>query len=814
VAVEQRIELISVKLHHPLQSIEYLCYNFSIAFRSGQMAVRYNNDSEILYEMESKQGATLLPLNTYIHTDKKGFKRLYVLSLPQRVFMFLEDAKCCILSSYFVTFMLFTITFNLFVFISSTLPAFNDTPANCFAPACNDEALCPGTMICEPMPQAWTQTVEFICVVIFTVDYFLRMCTVWAVPPRLSNTLLKVKKSTEHKMNSLFTSNEPSLKDELFAHVKLALSESELDSEMLIRTDRSKSVAQCASLNGLDGAARATRAISINGNSRLQFRRSDDSDIETSDDESGSNDNVSVSQLHSMDSHEDGTNFDDGYVLSDMNVPVRSTEYSSLTDQAASGAVSRRGSIYDNDFLAKRYSVKTKFHYQKQDNLADLDRKSRGMDKSHKYSGAYKTWVYAKKMLNIIDLLSILPFYVEKFVDASNSTSLSIVRILRLARVFRVFKVGKGNAGVQMLGKTVYVSMPALSLLAFFIVLGVILIGALIFFIEGGEFIVNNDYPSGAYLINDFFGKSVRTAYTSIISSIYWAVVVTTTTGYGDLVPMSFMGKFIAIVGAYYGVLLLALPITVIGNNFDKILNAQQGRDNEKFIYECLVGITRTLDLEYRARAQMAPPPSSAYKMTMVTAVISTFDSTKQFLLKDAITNANRAQAYKRRADAAQKQAIMRIKKESVSIARSAAERSGNQENATTTQSEMSDDISEESEEAYEWLGQSEDFQPDNHGADANGDPENVSRTDFQIWASKTGLNHVKHNSLKPLEQAKMVGITWNRMPKMPDKTYLNHYADKAGVPLGGQTPAKELEQARQDLNEAIAEWSALFATS
>ena len=45
--------------------------------------------------------------------------------------------------------------------------------------------------------------------------------------------------------------------------------------------------------------------------------------------------------------------------------------------------------------------------------------------------------------------------------------------------------------------------------------------------------------------------------------------------------------------------------------------------------------------MEYRARAKLAPVPSSAYKMTLVTAIISTFDSTKQTLLKDAISSAN-----------------------------------------------------------------------------------------------------------------------------------------------------------------------------
>jgi len=772
-------------------------------------------------EMENKQGQCWLPSNIYIHTDKKGFKRLYVLSLAQRVFMFFEDPKFCILGSYFVTFMLLIITFNLFTFIASTLPAFNYSPTDCLNPACDHGPLCPNTKVCEPVAKEWTAVVEFSCVIVFTVEYGIRMLIVWTVPPRLSNTLKKAKKNNEHQMNSLFTTNEPTVKDELFAHVKLALSESELDSVMLVRTERNNSTTAYPSLNAM--ALERKRSFSAGCVTKLEREKDE---LDSSDNDSGSHDNVtdkiSVGELRLMDEHADGSNYDDGFALPNMNKPVQQAEYSSLTDQPRSEMNRHKGSIYDNDFLAKRYSVKNKFNYQTEDDLARLDQKSRGMDKSHRYSGIYKTNAYFWKMLNIIDLLSILPFYAERFVDSNNSTSLSIIRILRLARVFRIFKIGKGNAGVQMLGKTVYVSMPALSLLAFFIVLGVILIGALIFFIEGGEFTVSPEFPTGAFVISGFFGETVRTAYTSIIASIYWAVVVTTTTGYGDMVPMSFFGKLIAIAGAYYGVLLLALPITVIGNNFDKILNAQQGRDNEQFIYESLVGITRSLDLEYQARARLAPPPSSAYKMTMVTAVINTFDSTKQTLLKDAIMEANRAQAHKRRVEEASNKHSARMKKQSLaaetvrgrSLAAEAGQNSDSELNEKEKQNvdtQFEDNLSVESsegEDMYAWLGEPEEIVA--LAADVKVACSSTAAAPPVRKAPAPRKATYEVNPLKPLEQPKMAGITWSRMPKMPDKTHLNRYAGGKN-PKSGLTAAEELEQASRDLSSAIADWKALF---
>ena len=57
------------------------------------MPLRYNNEqsAQVLKDIEAVQGNSWLPRSVYLHTDKKGFKRLYMLSPLQRVFMFYED---------------------------------------------------------------------------------------------------------------------------------------------------------------------------------------------------------------------------------------------------------------------------------------------------------------------------------------------------------------------------------------------------------------------------------------------------------------------------------------------------------------------------------------------------------------------------------------------------------------------------------------------------------------------------------------------------------------------------------------------------
>jgi hypothetical protein len=240
------------------------------------------------------------------------------------------------------------------------------------------------------------------------------------------------------------------------------------------------------------------------------------------------------------------------------------------------------------------------------------------------------------------------------------------------------------------------------------------------------------------------------------------------------MVPFSFAGKLVAILCAYYGFLLLALPITVIGNNFDKILNAQQGRDNEQFIYECLVGITRSIDVEYRARAKLAPVPSNAYKMTLVTAIISTFDSTKQTLLKDSILAANRTANSKRREDMASNQEAREADTSSKPV-------------------------------------------------DARRRASWVHDTDAAIHETQSASSHSIGKEAAPSEDKpagiftaatmkdQMAGISWDRMPSMPaKKTNKSHFQSSTHTRIG-KTAQEELRLASEEMRAATAEWEKLF---
>lgn len=177
--------------------------------------------------------------------------------------------------------------------------------------------------------------------------------------------------------------------------------------------------------------------------------------------------------------------------------------------------------------------------------------------------------------MNIIDVVAIVPFYIE--LATSSGSSIAIVRVLRLARMLRIFKASKYNEGTKLLSQTIWRSLPALSLLFFFTALGVVLFGSLIFFMEGGKYEVSAEFPDGAYVRSDLVGGSEVTPYTSIPVACYWVIVTATTVGFGDLYPTSGGGRLVACICMYIGLLVLALPITVVGSNFTMVYEVSSG---------------------------------------------------------------------------------------------------------------------------------------------------------------------------------------------------------------------------------------------
>ncbi|KAG9347319.1 hypothetical protein JZ751_004886 [Albula glossodonta] len=157
--------------------------------------------------------------------------------------------------------------------------------------------------------------------------------------------------------------------------------------------------------------------------------------------------------------------------------------------------------------------------------------------------------------LNIIDFVSILPFYATLAfvtVDEENEELENVgkvVQILRLMRIFRILKLARHSVGLRALGSTLRHSYHEVGLLVLFLSVGISIFSVLIYFVE------KEDKESDLH---------------TIPVGWWWATISMTTVGYGDTCPVTLAGKMVATLCIITGLLVVALPITIIFNKFSK----------------------------------------------------------------------------------------------------------------------------------------------------------------------------------------------------------------------------------------------------
>lgn len=111
----------------------------------------------------------------------------YTLDRIQRIFILFEHPGSCQLGILTALFTALIVLLNIIVFIIASCPSYQETPATCDSPACdNDPILCPGRMICQPIPRYTYQHIETACIICFTAHYLIRVLTCWSVTPRLA----------------------------------------------------------------------------------------------------------------------------------------------------------------------------------------------------------------------------------------------------------------------------------------------------------------------------------------------------------------------------------------------------------------------------------------------------------------------------------------------------------------------------------------------------------------------------------------------------------------------------------------------------
>ncbi|EFI27342.1 hypothetical protein CC1G_14815 [Coprinopsis cinerea okayama7 len=178
-------------------------------------------------------------------------------------------------------------------------------------------------------------------------------------------------------------------------------------------------------------------------------------------------------------------------------------------------------------------------------------------------------WVIS--FYGIIDLLSVLPYYIELALqqDTSEFFRFSILRMFRLLRVFRPFRY---NHTILMTIEVMYLSVQrsqhALLAIGFFVIMMLTVFSTLLYFSERGSW---DD------VLNTFINSEGDPSQFSSIPAAAWFVVVTiTTVGYGEITPRSFLGRLITIPILVFGLLLITLPSFVLGREFSLVWHSMQ----------------------------------------------------------------------------------------------------------------------------------------------------------------------------------------------------------------------------------------------
>jgi voltage-gated potassium channel len=146
---------------------------------------------------------------------------------------------------------------------------------------------------------------------------------------------------------------------------------------------------------------------------------------------------------------------------------------------------------------------------------------------------------YIFSFYGLVDLLAILPTYLSILLPGSQY--LLVIRVLRVLRIFRVLKLATYIGEARMLTTALRHSRRKITVFLFTVVTLVIILGSLMYLIEGE-----------------------RSGFTSIPRSIYWAIVTLTTVGYGDISPTTPLGQALAAVIMIMGYGIIAVPTGIV----------------------------------------------------------------------------------------------------------------------------------------------------------------------------------------------------------------------------------------------------------
>ncbi len=169
------------------------------------------------------------------------------------------------------------------------------------------------------------------------------------------------------------------------------------------------------------------------------------------------------------------------------------------------------------------------------------------------FSGRFRM---AMTPMAIIDLLAVLPFYLATFM----AVDLRFVRILRLVRLFRLFRAGRLASAFRLLAKVIKSKREELGLCILILLLVLIFSSSVMYLLEGQE---------------------PNTQFTSVPATMWWGMMTITTIGYGDMYPVTAIGRIFGSVVGFLGICVFALPVGVLASGFSDELERARASENQ-----------------------------------------------------------------------------------------------------------------------------------------------------------------------------------------------------------------------------------------
>ena len=153
--------------------------------------------------------------------------------------------------------------------------------------------------------------------------------------------------------------------------------------------------------------------------------------------------------------------------------------------------------------------------------------------------------------LAIVDLLAILPFYLPMIFPID----LRLLRGLRLFRLFRLLKMGRYSQSLKTVGAVLKAQKEELMITVFAVLILLVFASSLLYFVEH---------------------QAQPDEFSSIPHSMWWAVAALTTVGYGDMLPITPLGKFLGAIIAFLGIGIFALPAGILASGFNEVIQKRK----------------------------------------------------------------------------------------------------------------------------------------------------------------------------------------------------------------------------------------------